>query len=350
MKMFEPITLNGVTFKNRIWIPPMVMYSATDGVVGDWHIGHIAAFAAGGAGLVIAEATAVTPAGRISNACAGIWDDVTAAAWKRVVDVAHENGGKVGIQLAHAGRKGSHNSELRGGGVLGLDTGGWQVEAPSPIAYADYPEPHELTVDEITELVQAFAAAAVRAEQVGFDAVEVHGAHGYLVHEFLSPLTNQRTDQYGGSLENRGRFLFEIVSAIKAVTSLPLLVRISATDWAPNGWDLEQSIWLSAELKNLGVDLMDISSGGAVPEQVIPAAPHFQVPFAAAIREQAQIPTAAVGLITEPEAAAAIVENGEADVVLVGRAALRNPHWPWFAAEALGADIEVALQYRRGKR
>lgn len=350
MKIFEPITLRGVTFKNRIWIPPMVMYSAVDGVVGDWHVGHIAAFAAGGAGLVIAEATAVTPAGRISNACAGIWDDATADGWRRVVQVAHANGGKVGIQLAHAGRKGSHNSELLGGGILTAEAGGWEIQAPSPIPYADWPMPHELSVDEIVDLVKAFADAAERAQAVGFDAVEIHAAHGYLVHEFLSPLTNHRSDAYGGNLENRARFLYEIASAIRERIELPLLVRISATDWAEGGWDLEQSITISKHLREIGVDLMDISSGGAVPQQVIPAAPHFQVPFAAAIRTEAQIPTAAVGLITEPALAAEIVESGEADVVLVGRAALRNPHWPWFAAETLGAEIEIAPQYRRGRR
>jgi 2,4-dienoyl-CoA reductase-like NADH-dependent reductase (Old Yellow Enzyme family) len=350
MKIFSPIELRGVTFKNRIWIPPMVMYSAVDGVVGLWHVGHIAAFAAGGAGLVICEATAVVPEGRISTACAGIWDAETAEAWRPVVEVAHANGTKIGIQLAHAGRKGSKHPEIIKSGHVELSEGGWRIDSPSAVAYGAYPTPHALTEAEIAELVVAYRESALRAEAVGFDVVEIHSAHGYLLHEFLSPLVNFRTDGYGGSRENRARFLFEIVDAIRNVTQMPLFVRISATDWAEGGWDVNDSIWLATELKQRGVDLMDISTAGAVPEQKVLAGPHFQVPFAAAIRAAVDIPTSAVGLITEPAAAAEVVESGQADVVMVGRAALRNPHWPWFAAETLGAEIDLPIQYRRGQR
>jgi 2,4-dienoyl-CoA reductase-like NADH-dependent reductase (Old Yellow Enzyme family) len=350
MKIFSPIEIRGMQVRNRIWIPPMVMYSAVDGVIGPWHIAHIGSFAAGGAGLVICEATAVVPEGRISTACAGIWNEETAEAWRPVVEVAHSNGAKVAIQLAHAGRKGSKHSELSGRGHAELHEGGWETVAPSAVAYGDYPMPRELSVSEIHDLVKAFVAAAQRAEKVGFDAVEIHSAHGYLVHEFLSPLSNLRTDEYGGSRENRARFLLEIVEGIRAVSQLPLFVRISATDWAEGGWDLEDSIWLAGELKQRGVDLVDVSTAGLTNLQKVPAAPHFQVPFAAEIRKRAGVLTSAVGLITEPSAAAEIVESGQADVVMIGRAALRNPHWAWFAAETLDAEIEIATQYRRGRK
>lgn len=349
MKLLEPMTLRGVEFANRIWIPPMCMYSANDGVVGNFHIQHLGSLAAGGAGLVIAEATGIVPEGRISVGCAGIWDDKTAEAWRPAVEMVHELGGKVAIQLAHAGRKGSRNREWDGGGAE-IGAGGWQPVGPTDEAYPGYAQPRALTVTEIRGLVEAWAAAAKRAVAVGFDAVELHAAHGYLLHEFLSPLVNTRTDQYGGDLAGRARFVLEVAEAVRAAVDVPLLVRLSATDWAEGGWDLEQSVWLCRELGNRGVDFIDVSTGGAVQQQNVPAGPHFQVPFAATIRLETGLPTGAVGLITEPAAAEKLLQNGEADVVLVGRAALRNPHWPWFAVESLGGSMpNVPRQYRRGR-
>ena len=348
--LFTPITLRDVTFKNRIWIAPMCQYSADDGVIGQWHLMHLGSFASGGAGLIIAEATGVVPEGRISVGCPGLWNDETAEAWRPVVDFVHSVDGRIGIQLAHAGRKGSRQRDWIGGAAEEHD-GGWQCVAPSAIAYHGYPEPRALEMAEIEGLVQHFADAARRAIGVGFDTLEIHAAHGYLLHQFLSPLTNMRTDDYGGSFDNRVRLLLEVVHAVRAVMpdGMPLLVRISATDWAEGGWDLEQSIMLARLLKAAGVDLIDVSTAGLVHDQQITPGPHFQVPFATAIRNGADIPTSAVGMITDPVKANAIVEQGEADVVCIARAAMRNPRWPYFAAETLGHRIDLPGQLMRSR-
>ena len=348
--LFQPITLRDVTFKNRLWIAPMCQYSAVDGRVGQWHLMHLGAFASGGAGLVIAEATAVAPEGRISVGCAGIWNDDLAEAWRPIVELSHELDSKIGIQLAHAGRKGSRRREWDGGQAE-LNEGGWQTVGPSDNAYEGYPAARALAVQEIQQLVSEFAASATRAINVGFDVLEIHSAHGYLLHEFLSPLVNERTDEYGGSFENRTRLLLEVVHAVRGVMpeGMPLLVRISATDWADGGWDLDQSMKLAHLLKAAGVDLIDVSTAGAVHHQQVKAGPHFQVPFATAIRNDAHMPVSCVGLITDPEKANAIVENGESDVVMIARAALRNPRWPLFAAETLGYRIDLPKQLNRGR-
>ena len=348
--LFEPITLRGLTLKNRIWIAPMCQYSAEDGKVGQWHVMHLGGFASGGAGLVIAEATAVVPEGRISVGCPGLWSDELAEAWRPVVEFVHSLDVKVGIQLAHAGRKGSRRRDWDGGGAEPHE-GGWQPVAPSAIPYHGYPMPRALEIAEVKQLVKDFAEAAKRAINVGFDVLEIHSAHGYLLHEFLSPLTNERTDEYGGTFENRTRLLLEVVQAVRAVMpdGMPLFVRISATDWKDGGWDADQSIKLARLLKAEGVDLIDVSTAGLVHDQQIKAGPHFQVPFAKAIREGAEVPTSAVGLITDPVKANGVVESGEADVVLIARAALRNPRWPWFAAETLGHHIDLPGQLFRGR-
>ncbi len=349
-ELFTPFTLRGVTFKNRIWIAPMCQYSAVEGKVGTWHLVHLGAFASGGAGLVIAEATAVLPEGRISVGCPGLWNDELAEAWRPSVEFAHSMNTAIGIQLAHAGRKGSRRVDWEGGGA-DADDGGWENVAPSAIAYHGYPTPRALEGQEIQVTVQAFADAARRAVSVGFDVLEIHAAHGYLLHQFLSPLSNQRTDEYGGSFENRTRLLLEVIAAVRAAVpdTLPLFVRISATDWAEGGWDLEQAIKLAKLMKSAGVDLVHVSSAGLVHDQKIVAGPHFQVPFATAIRRDAGIATATVGMITDPVAANAIVANGEADAVCIARAALRNPRWPYFAAEALGCHIDLPNQLFRSR-
>ena len=348
--LFTPITLRGVTFKNRLWIAPMCQYSADDGKVGQWHVMHLGSFASGGAGLVIAEATGVVPEGRISVGCPGLWSDEVAESWRPVVEFVHSLDAKIGIQLAHAGRKGSRMRDWVGGHAEPQD-GGWVTVGPSDNAYEGYPAARALAVHEIQQLVQDFADAAKRAIDVGFDVLEIHSAHGYLLHQFLSPLINERTDEYGGSFENRTRLLLEVVQAVRDVmpTEMPLLVRISATDWAEGGWDLDQSQKLAHLLKAAGVDLIDVSTAGAVHHQAVKAGPHFQVPFATAIRNDAEIPTSCVGLITDPEKANAIVEQGEADVVMIARAALRNPRWPLFAAETLGHRIDIPAQLNRGR-
>lgn len=328
----------------------MCQYSATDGKVGQWHVVHLGSFASGGAGLVMAEATAVVPEGRISIGCPGLWSDEVAETWRPVVEFVHSLDGKIGIQIAHAGRKGSRRRDWDGGNAE-LHEGGWQPVGPSENAYHGYPMARALELSEVKQLVQHFADAARRAINIGFDVLEIHSAHGYLLHEFLSPLSNERTDEYGGSFENRTRLLLEVVAAVRQVMpdGMPLFVRISATDWKAGGWDLDQSIKLAQLLKAAGVDLVDVSSAGLVHDQEITAGPHFQVPFATAIRTGADIATSAVGLITEPEKANAIVENNEADVVFIARAALRNPRWPFYAAETLGHRIDLPAQLMRSR-
>jgi 2,4-dienoyl-CoA reductase-like NADH-dependent reductase (Old Yellow Enzyme family) len=350
-KLFEPLTLRSLTLRNRVWLSPMCQYSATDGVPGDWHLVHLGARATGGFGLVLTEAAAVTADGRISPQDAGIWNDEQALAWSRVVDFVHEQGTAIGVQLAHAGRKASTYrpwAEQRGSVPEG--DGGWTTVAPSPVAFEEYAEPRQLTTDQIDEVVRAFAEAARRAVDTGFDTVELHAAHGYLLHEFLSPLSNRRDDDYGGDFEGRTRMLVETVDAVRAVIpeTMPLLVRISGTDWTDGGWDLEQSTRLGGVLREHGVDLVDVSSGGNAPASV-PVGPGYQVSLAAGVRS-AGIATGAVGMITEPEQAEKVLANGEADVVFLARAALREPAWPLRAAHELGVPADHAgwpAQYTR---
>ena len=349
-ELFSPLTIGRCTVKNRAWVSPMCQYSATDGVVGDWHRVHLGAFATGGAGLIMAEATAVEPAGRISLSCPGLWNDAQAAAWRPVVDFAHDYGAVIGIQLAHAGRKGSTLAPWADHAHARLDEGGWQTVAPSAIAFEGYPEPRALDTSEIEGLVESFAAAASRAMTAGFDLVEIHAAHGYLLHEFLSPLSNHRDDHYGGSFENRTRFLLEVVEAVRArLSGAPLFVRVSATDWTEGGWDLAQTVTLAHALRERGVDLVDASSGGNVAGAHIPVAPGYQVPFAEAIRREAGVATSAVGLITDPLQAEEIIRDGRADAVMLARAYLRNPRWALNAAESLGEVIEWPAQLDRAR-
>jgi len=350
-KLFEPITLRSLTVRNRAWLAPMCQYSSTDGVPDDWHLTHLGARATGGFGLILTEASAVVPEGRISPQDAGIWNDEQAAAWRRIVDFVHQQGAAIGVQLAHAGRKAStYRPWAEESGTVPEAEGGWPTAAPSRLAFPGYDEPQELSVEEIAAVVTAFGAAAARAVRAGFDTVEIHAAHGYLLHQFLSPLSNDRDDEYGGSFDNRVRFLLETVDAVRAALpdTAPLLVRISGTDWLDGGWDLEQSTRLAVLLKEHGVDLVDVSSGGNAPAS-IPVGPGYQVPLAAGVRS-AGLPTGAVGLITEPEQAEKILANGEADVVLLARAALREPAWPLRAAHELGVAPDEApwpAQYTR---
>lgn len=343
--LFAPLDLRGVTLRNRIGVAPMCQYRAVDGMAGDWHHVHLVSRAVGGNALVLTEATAVAAEGRISPACLGLWSDAQAEALAPTVAAIRAHGAVAGVQLAHAGRKAATSPPEQGGGPLQPADGGWQVVGASPLPFAEgYPVPHELTTAELAEVVADFRAAAERAYRAGVEVVEVHAAHGYLLHSFLSPLTNRRNDGYGGDLAGRTRLTREVVAAIREVwpDRLPLLVRLSVTDWVDGGWTVEESVALARELSAQGVDLIDCSSGGAVPGVSIPAAPGYQVPFAAQIRQEASVATAAVGLITEPAQAAGIVAGGQADLVLLGRAALRDPYWPQRAAHALDAEDRLA--------
>jgi 2,4-dienoyl-CoA reductase-like NADH-dependent reductase (Old Yellow Enzyme family) len=348
--LFQPITLRGVTLANRVVVAPMCQYEAHDGMANDWHLMHLGQYAMGAAGLVFTEATAVVPEGRISPGCLSLHSDETEAALKRVVDFCDKHGVvTMGIQLAHAGRKASTAVPLEGGQPLAASEGGWQTVAPSAVPYADWPTPQALSVADIGELKSAFAAAARRAHRIGFRVIELHAAHGYLMHEFLSPLSNRREDDYGGSLENRMRLPLEVFQAVREV--LPedtvLGVRVSATDWIDGGWTPEETVALSAELKALGCDFMDVSSGGNDPAQQIPLGPGYQVAFAEKVRREAGIPTMAVGMITRPQQAEAIVASGQADMVALARGMMFDPRWAWHAAEALGAETPYADNYIR---
>jgi 2,4-dienoyl-CoA reductase-like NADH-dependent reductase (Old Yellow Enzyme family) len=350
--LFSPLRLRGLELKNRVVMSPMCQYSSVDGLPNEWHAVHLASRAVGGAGLVIVEATAVSPEGRITPADAGLWNDAQSEAWGAVARQVRSRGAAAGIQLAHAGRKASTDAPWRGGRAVAVADGGWEPVAPSVIPFAEgFPTPRALSTSQIAPLRDAFAAAARRALAAGFDVVEVHMAHGYLLHEFLSPLANGRADEYGGSLENRMRFPLDVVRAVREAwpDDRPLLVRVSATDWAAGGWDLAPSIELARRLRALGVDLVDCSSGGQVPHAKVALGPGYQVPFAEAIRREAGVATGAVGLITEPQQAEAIVAGGQADAVLLARALLRDPYWPLHAAKALGVDVEWPVQYLRAK-
>ena len=348
--LFSSFQLRSVVFPNRIGVSPMCEYSSEDGFANDWHLVHLGARAQGGAGLVMVEASAVTPEGRISISDLGIWKDEHIEKLAQIVRFIHLQGSRVGIQLAHAGRKGSMTAPFGGERLLEPGEGQWQTVAPSAIPFSDsYSIPKALDEAEIAGVVSAFADAAKRADAAGFDVVEIHGAHGYLLHEFLSPLANHRTDQYAGSFENRIRLALEVTDAVRAAwpEHLPLFMRISATDWAEGGWTPEESVELARKLREHGVDLVDASSGGLVPYAKIPAGPGFQVPFAERVRKQAGVPTAAVGLITEPQQADDIVANGQADIVLLAREMLRDPYWPLHAAETLGEMVSWPVQYLR---
>ena len=349
--LFDSFTIRDLEFSNRVFASPMCEYSSVDGYANDWHLVHLGSRAVGGAGLVLTEATAVLPEGRISPQDLGIWKDEHVDPLKRIVSFIHEQGSVAGMQLAHAGRKASTQRPWEGDGVVPETEGGWQnVMAPSAIHFADnYPAPQALTVDGIRQVVRAFADAARRACDAGFRVIEIHAAHGYLIHEFLSPLSNHRDDTYGGSFENRTRLIREIVAAVRSSwpKGAPLFVRISATDWVEGGWDLKQSIELARSLKQLGVDLIDCSSGGTVPHAKIPAGPGYQTPFAQRIRHEAEILTGAVGMITSPVQAEQIIGTGQADAILIAREFLRDPYWPLRAATELGQSISWPVQYLR---
>jgi 2,4-dienoyl-CoA reductase-like NADH-dependent reductase (Old Yellow Enzyme family) len=349
--LFEPFSLKDVTLRNRIGVSPMCQYSYQDGFSNDWQLAHLGARAVGGAGLVIAEAAAVEARGRISPDDLGIWSEAHIEPLARVARFIQANGAAAGIQIAHAGRKAGTIRPWDGGGPLPVgDPRGWQAVGPSPLPFAEgYQMPHALDEAEIQEVQAAFRAAAERALRAGFTWLELHGAHGYLLHSFLSPLSNQRADAYGGSFNNRASFLIETLRAVRTVwpERLPLTVRLSCTDWAAGGWTVADTVALAWLLKAEGTDLIDCSSGGSLPGVKIPAAPGYQVRFAEVVRRETGVPTAAVGLITDPQQADTIVRAGRADVVLLGRALLRDPHWPLHAAAALDQPAPVPNQYLR---
>jgi 2,4-dienoyl-CoA reductase-like NADH-dependent reductase (Old Yellow Enzyme family) len=352
-QLFESYRLREVTFRNRVFVSPMCQYSSDDGVPTTWHLVHLGSRAVGGAGLVMVEALAVSPVGRISPWDSGIWSQRHADAFLPISRFIREQGAVPAIQLAHAGRKASTDRPWTGGKPLIGTPNSWQPIGPSPIPFAaGYPTPREMTIADIDNVVREFTAAARFSLAAGFEVAELHMAHGYLVHEFLSPISNQRKDDYGGSLQNRMRLALRLAAAVREIwpATKPLLVRISSTDWVEGGWDLPQSIALAKELKTIGVDLIDCSSGGNVANAKIPAVPGYQVPFAKAIRKEVGIATGAVGLITEPRHAAQIIADGEADVVLLARAMLADPYWPLHAASELGFDIPWPVQYGRGKK
>ncbi|MGC0342933.1 NADH:flavin oxidoreductase/NADH oxidase [Streptomyces sp. SLBN-8D4] len=354
--LFEPFTLRDVTIPNRVWMPPMCQYSAAPdgpgtGAPNDWHFAHYAARAAGGAGLIIVEATGVSPEGRITPYDLGIWNDTQVEAFRRITRFLVSQGTVPGIQLAHAGRKASTDQPWKGGAPLAPDAGGWQPLGPSALPYdEDHPVPAALTGHQITEIVAQFADAARRALAAGFEVAEIHGAHGYLIGNFLSPHSNHRTDAYGGSYQNRTRFALEVVDAVREVwpDDKPLFFRVSATDWLEEGgWTAEDTVRFARDLRAHGIDLLDVSTGGNASGVRIPVGPGYQVPFAARVKAETTLPVAAVGLITETEQAEKILSNGEADAVLLGRELLRNPSWARHAARELGGNVHVPDQYHR---
>ncbi|MEN2975738.1 NADH:flavin oxidoreductase/NADH oxidase [Tistrella bauzanensis] len=350
--LFHPVSFRSVTARNRIMIAPMCQYSARDGIAGDWHLAHLGGFAKGGAGIVFAEATAVLPEGRITPWCPGLWTDGQEAAFARITGFIEAQGAVPAIQLAHAGRKASTDAPWRGGTLLGPDQGGWQPVGPTDAAFSPaHAVPRALDEDGIRRVADAFAASAARARRAGFRIIEVHGAHGYLLHSFLSPLSNTRDDAFGGDADRRMAALMLVLDAVRSEwpADLPLFVRLSCSDWVEGGLDIADSVAIAARLKARGdVDLIDCSSGGGDPRQKLKAYAGYQVPFAEAIRRAAGIPTAAVGLITQPEHAEEIIANGRADLVALARVMLGDPHWPLRAAKALGADLPWPDQYARG--
>jgi len=352
-RLFSPLKIRGVEFKNRIFMPPMDMFCAEDGMFSDWHFVHYGTRAVGGAALLIQEATAVSPEGRISPGDLGIWSDKQARTLKRITDFVKSQGVIPGIQLAHAGRKAAVAIPWKDGDrPLTAQEGAWETIGPSPVPFGpNFPSPREMTVRDIDDVVTQFASAAKRALGAGYDVAEIHMAHGYLCHQFLSPLSNRRTDEFGGSFDNRIRMPLKVAQAVRDTwpEQLPVFVRVSATDWVEGGWDSQQTIAFARRLKAIGIDLIDCSTGGSVPDAKIPAGPGFQTPFATAIRNEVKIPTATVGFITEPYQAEQIIANGLADAVLLGRELLRNPYWPLQAGKSLRVDVAWPPQYLRGK-
>ncbi|MFI5177562.1 MAG: NADH:flavin oxidoreductase/NADH oxidase [Vicinamibacterales bacterium] len=348
--LFEPLSLRSLTLANRVLVSPMCQYSSVDGLANDWHTVHLATRAVGGAGLVFTEASAVAPEGRISPHDLGVWDDRHVPGLANAVRLIRAQGAAAGMQLAHAGRKGSTSRPWEGGGAVPIADGGWEPVGPAGEPFSStYPTPRPRDLAGIAAVVDAFRRAAVRALAAGFDVVEIHAAHGYLLHEFMSPLVNTRRDEYGGSYDNRIRLCLDVVTAVRGVwpDHRPLFVRISSTDWVDGGWDLDQSVELARRLGDRGVDLVDCSSGGAVADAKVPLGPGYQVPFAERIRRDAGVKTGAVGLITEPSQADEIVRSGRADCVLLARELLRDPYWPLRAARELGHQVPWPAQYLR---
>ena len=353
-KLFEPISFGGLSLDNRIVIAPMCQYSAADGCMTDWHLIHLGQLSLSGAGLLTIEATAVVPEGRISYADVGLWDDATEDAMERVIEAIRRHSTMpITIQLAHAGRKASTDLPWRGGGQIAPDhPHGWQTQAPSALPFAASDNaPSAIDRKGLNDLRTAFAAAARRAARLGLDAVQLHGAHGYLLHQFLSPLSNRRDDEFGGSLENRMRFPLEVFDAVRAAfpADKPVTMRVSGTDWVPGGWDVEQTIAFAQALERRGCAAIHVSSGGLDPRQAIPVGPGYQVPLARAIKAETRMPVVAVGLITEPEHAESILGAGDADMIALARAMLYDPRWPWHAAAALGAQVSAPNQYLRSQ-
>lgn len=352
-KLFEPIKIRGLEVRNRAWIPPMCMYSCEnkDGVVSDWHLMHLSSFALGGAGLIIAEASAVNPIGRITPWDAGIWSDDHIEPWLRVNNLIHSLGAKSAIQLAHAGRKAGTHREWSGAGSIPIEEGGWQTVSATDVAFGEYAAPRQLETAELASVVDDFVQAAKRSVAAGFDAVEIHAAHGYLIHQFLSPISNKRTDAYGGSLENRARLLLEIVRGIRAEIGedVPLMVRFSATDYSTDGWDVEQTATVAGWCAELGADLFDISSGGLITGVQIPTGPGYQVSLAEDVADSVAKPVSAVGQITTPSQAEQILQSGKVEVVMLGRISLHDPQWTLRAAREFGVELDYApKQYKRG--
>jgi 2,4-dienoyl-CoA reductase-like NADH-dependent reductase (Old Yellow Enzyme family) len=350
--LFSPITLRGLTLPNRVVVSPMCQYNSDNGSANDWHLMHLGGFSLGCAGLVICEMTDVTPIGRITPKCAGMWSDENEAALKRVHDFCRTYGvAKLGVQLAHAGRKGPTATPAAGGKpILSKEEGGWTPEAPSAIPFdTGWPVPHAMTKDDIKRCIGEFVASTKRVERIGFDLIELHGAHGYLLHQFMSPLSNRRTDEYGGSLENRIRFPLEVFRAVRAAwpRQKPLGIRVSATDWVDGGWTLDETLVLARELKKLGCDYIDVSTGGLDPRQKIPLAPGFQVPFADKVKRETGIPTMTVGLIAGYRQAEDILAAGKSDFICIARGAMWDPRWAWHAAEELGAETPYAPKMMR---
>ncbi|MBS1932929.1 MAG: NADPH dehydrogenase NamA [Bacteroidetes bacterium] len=351
--LFSTLKIKEIEFRNRIAVSPMCEYSSVqDGFANDWHLVHLGSRAVGGAGLIIQEATAVSPEGRITAKDLGIYKDAHIPKLKQIVDFIHNQGAIAGIQIAHAGRKASHNAPWEGGRQVAVKNGGWQTLSASATSFTEDEEPPvEMSKEDINDAINDFSAATIRALEAGYKVLEIHAAHGYLIHQFLSPLSNTRTDEYGGSFENRIRFLLEIVRAVKKNwdENLPLLVRISSTDWVEGGWDVDQSVKLSSILKSEGVDLIDCSSGGTSPHAKIPLGPGYQVPFAQRIKKETGIMTGAVGLITTAQQAEEILNKGQADLIMIAREFLRDPYFPLHAAYVLGADLKWPSQYERAK-
>ena len=350
--LFSPITLRGLTLPNRVVVSPMCQYNSNNGSANDWHLMHLGNMSLGAAGLVMCEMTNVNPQGRISPKCAGMWSDENEAALKRVYDFCRQYGvAKLGVQLAHAGRKGPTTPPAAGGKPILEGPDAWTPEAPSALPYdTGWPVPHAMTKDDIKRCIGEFAAAAKRVDRIGYDVIELHGAHGYLAHQFLSPLSNQRIDEYGGSLENRMRFAIEMYEAVRAVwpTQKPIGMRVSATDWVDGGWTADETVVLARELKKRGMDYMDVSTGGLSPLQKIPLAPGYQVPFAEKVKKESGITTMTVGLIAGYQQAEDIVASGKADLVCLARAAIWDPRWAWHAAEELGAETPYAPKTMAG--